>query len=238
MLNHLITNHGTIAPFDLSANGDTMKQPWDPNTPFETPINQIEDVIEFAEAGQDPFTDKQIVDTAHTLVFQTGVFHDACKEWSQKPTPDKTWANFKTHFTAAHSLHRQQQSTMQAAGCGTANAIIKNETIEALANLATATAADRDALANLTNAVATLTAQLAEKDKEIQSLKTQLKKLGTNTPGNNQRKPLDPNGHCWSHGHNVAHGRSSKTCTRRCEGHKEEATRTNAMGGSQKGKPK
>ena len=49
---------------------------------------------------------------------------------------------------------------------------------------------------------------------------------------------LDPNGYCWSHGYRVQVGHNSKDCHGKLGGHKEEATRTNIMGGSKKGKPK
>jgi hypothetical protein len=49
--------------------------------------------------------------------------------------------------------------------------------------------------------------------------------------GRGQDYTLDPHGYCWSHGYKVKLGHSSLTCTRRQEGHKEGATRTNTMGG-------
>lgn len=40
-------------------------------------------------------------------------------------------------------------------------------------------------------------------------------------------------GYCWTHGFKVGNKHSSKTCNRRYEGHKEEATFEDNMGGSQ-----
>ena len=45
------------------------------------------------------------------------------------------------------------------------------------------------------------------------------------------RSMWDPNGYCWTHGFKVKKGHSSKTCKSRGEGHKEDATRSNTMGG-------
>ena len=77
------------------------------------------------------------------LVFQTGLFFDDCNAWRQKPDADKTWQNFKTHFTEAYRQHRLQTTTMQASSYHTANHVSHTETAEALANLATATAAKK-----------------------------------------------------------------------------------------------
>ena len=57
----------------------------------------------------------------------------------------------------------------------------------------------------------------------------------TNKPHNATTKreqlPLDPSGYCWSHGYKVRQGHTSKTCGGKLQGHQEEATRTNTLGG-------
>ena len=59
---------------------------------------------------------------ASTLVFEMGVFFDACETWRLKPDADKkTWTNFKTHFGEAQRQLRLQNATMQASGCHEAN---------------------------------------------------------------------------------------------------------------------
>jgi hypothetical protein len=78
----------------------------------------------------------------------------ACRRWHEKHTIEKTWTQFKSHFAAAHRQHKQMQVESAAtAGYHSANAAFtQNEvqmaeaTIGALANLATATAADRGAI--------------------------------------------------------------------------------------------
>ena len=49
--------------------------------------------------------------------------------------------------------------------------------------------------------------------------------------------PLDPSGYCWSHGYKVRQGHTSKTCGGKLQGHQEEATRTNTLGGKMWNKP-
>jgi hypothetical protein len=74
----------------------------------------------------------------------------ACCRWNEKPHAEKTWAQFKAHFSAAHCHHTQMQGGSAAtSGYHSANAAVgqteekmAEETIGALANLVTATAAD------------------------------------------------------------------------------------------------
>jgi hypothetical protein len=92
----------------------------------------------------------------------------ACRRWNEKPAAEKTWTHFKYHFAAAHRQHNQMQGeTADHAGYHSANApMTQNEdqmaeaTIGALANLATATAADRGVVAALTQANSLLVKKL------------------------------------------------------------------------------
>ena len=122
------------------------------------------------------------------------------------------------------------------AGYQTANVVQQQyDTAEALTNLANATLEDRNAVANLTAANLNLTNYLAKKDEEITRVKREIvilqKKLGTKrmstNNGGNSRK------YCWSHGMNASH--TSKQCHDKQEGHQDEATAKNTMGGNQFG---
>jgi hypothetical protein len=92
----------------------------------------------------------------------------ACRWWNEKPAADKTWTHFKSHFAAAHRQHKQMQGeTATNVGYHSANAAMTQTeyqmdeaTIGALANLATATAADRGVVAALTQANSRLVKQL------------------------------------------------------------------------------
>eukprot|EP00957_Ditylum_brightwellii_P116371 8876236-Ditylum_brightwellii.AAC.1 len=60
-------------------------------------------------AGHNPYSDVQLINIGFDLVFHTAVHNDTCKEWLCRPPADKTWANFRTHFTEAHRyLHELQ----------------------------------------------------------------------------------------------------------------------------------
>ena len=57
-----------------------MTTPWDPNQPFEFLVQQVQDAVDYAAHANTPYTAKQIVNIAYTLVFNTGVFEDDCKK--------------------------------------------------------------------------------------------------------------------------------------------------------------
>ena len=229
ILHYLFTAYGSLQPNELQLNQSKLQEPWDPNTPFELLIDQIEECMEIADAGGQPFTPTQIINTAYTLVFNTGMYFDECKTWRQLPNNDKTWTQFKTHFLEAQKDLRLQQQTTQQAGfhanfASTHNA---NETATALANLAEATASDREAFAALVTTNSNLTKQLTEALEEIKKLKKRL---------NNRRAPEPNNNYCWTHGYSVHKNHTSATCRNPAEGHQREATRDNPMGGSSQGK--
>ena len=227
LLQFLFDNYGQITPIKLANNNEQIKTAWDPNTPFEMLIDQIENCQDLADAGNQPFTTEQILNTAYMLVFNTGLFFDDCKTWNKKPIAEKTWANFKTHFLKAQQELRLQQQTSKQAGFQ-ANAVFSqkakyDEATEALANLATATSSDRKAMETLTNTVANLTQQLQSKDAEIKQLKDKLRN------NNRTRAPAKDNGsYCWSHGYMVAKNHTSASCRSPKEGHKQENKKKNS----------
>ena len=176
ILAFLFPNYGNIMQYDIEENNKKLKEKWDANTPIEMLFDQIDDAQDFAVAAGQPCTNNQLLTTAYNLVYATGLFFDDCKAWNRLPLNQKTIDNFKTMFQQAQQELRDQQRTAQQAGFQ-ANGIwcqpTQNndhplqETVEALANLATATASDHPALQNLTNTVKELSNQIKAKDRQI-----------------------------------------------------------------------
>jgi hypothetical protein len=104
--------------------------------------------------------------------------------------------------------------------------------IGALANLATATAADRGVVAALTQANSRLAKQLEEKSSELRELKALLNQERRERRGPRSFNPSARN-YCWSHGYKVGKTHTSRTCNTPQPCHKTEATRADNMGGSQ-----
>jgi hypothetical protein len=109
--------------------------------------------------------------------------------------------------------------------------------VTAMANLSTATSADRET-------VATLNDQLKAKDIWAKSQEAEVRRLlGTH---GNARPPAAPGptntyvrksyktnneNYCWSHGYQVGLNHTSANCTKKAPGHKDNATNANIMGG-------
>jgi hypothetical protein len=51
MLYHLFLSYGSITAVDIEQNFENMRKAWDPQQPVETLFKQIQDYVDFAEAG-------------------------------------------------------------------------------------------------------------------------------------------------------------------------------------------
>jgi hypothetical protein len=219
----------------LEINFEHMRQALDLQQPVETLFKQIQDCADYSEAGGVPIDPSQQINVGYAKIFATGHFMSACRRWNEKPAADKTWTHFKSHFAADHRQHKQMQGETAAnAGYHSANAAMtQNEdqmaeaTIGALANLATATAADRGVMAALTQANSRLVKQLEENASEMRERRDKRGPRSSTSSASN---------YCWTHGYKVGKTHTSLTCNTRNPGHKAEATRAENMGGSQANK--
>jgi hypothetical protein len=219
MLDHLSETYGNITAVDLEINFEHMRRAWDPQQPLETLFKQIQDCADYSEAGGAPIGHSQQINIGYAKIFATGHFMSACCRWNEKPTAEKAWTQFKSHFAAAHRQHKQMQGESAAtAGYHSANAAVtQNEyqmaeaTIGALANLKTATAADRGVVAARTQANSRLAKQLEETSSELRELKAFLNQERREKRGPKSFNPSSSN-YCWTHGYKVGKMHTSLTC--------------------------
>jgi hypothetical protein len=113
ILTHLLTYYAMIAPTELTQNYERLNAPYDPNQPIETLFQQIQDACAFVVAGGQPYGAAMIVNMAYTLVFNTGLFPDACRAWQSRAIAGKTWAQFKLDFATVHREFRLTNQTAQ-----------------------------------------------------------------------------------------------------------------------------
>jgi hypothetical protein len=163
LITHLLTYYAMVAPTELTHSYERLNTPCDPNQPIETLYQQIQDARAFAVAGGQPYGAAMIVNVAYTLVFNTGLFPDARRAWQSRAIAAKTWAQFKIKFATAHREFCLANQTAQQSDFHIANMMIEQgrddsmqETAEAIAQLATATASDRGTVATLTTTNAKL----------------------------------------------------------------------------------
>ena len=63
LLTHPFATYGETSGNKLRQNNLKMNTPYDVNLPIEVLFNQVEDGMEYADAGNHPFTPEQIVMT-------------------------------------------------------------------------------------------------------------------------------------------------------------------------------
>jgi uncharacterized protein YukE len=244
LLTHLLTYYAMIAPTELTQNYERLNAPCDPNLPIETLFQQIQDARAFVVAGGQPYGAAMIFNVAYTLVFNTGLFPDACRAWQSRAIAGKTWAQFKLDFATAH---REFCLTNQQSGFYSANMMIEQgrdetvqDTVDAIAQLATATASDRGTVATLTTTNAKLATQLEAAQSHIAQLKNEIatlkNKIKPAWKGQKTIKTTNNDSYCWSHGYQVAKSHTSATCNMKKRGHQDAANKSNPMGGVQLGK--
>jgi hypothetical protein len=211
---------------------------------------QIQTNCNIAEMANQPYSTAQKLSFAYTLVFKRGMYFNACKEWDAKPAANKTWTNFKLHFKEEQTRLDCQQHTTQQGGYHSANTAIAAQATESVAQIIASTNAERAALLEIANhqanAATAAGSKYEEKMLEMQSMILDLQKQVTSFAQNKpsaptkqrcKHKPLDPNGYCWTHGYRASMVHNSATCNYPANCHKKNATHSNTMGGSTKGKP-
>jgi hypothetical protein len=172
ILVHLKQTYGFINPTQLAENYNKMTAPINFQDPIETLFKKIEDGVRYANAGAQPYMEAKYVSIAFLLILNTGEIPDACRDWQRRTTMNQTWAEFRREFARAQREERIMSSTSSGVGYHTANMAeyyehtpvpADAEFVTAMANLATATSADRETVATLTRSIATLTDQLKAK---------------------------------------------------------------------------
>jgi hypothetical protein len=253
ILMHLKQIYGFINPTQLTEHYSKMTAPINFQDPIEKLFKQIEDGVRYANAGAQPYMEAQCVNIAFLLILNTGAIPDYFRDWQRHTPMNQTWAEFRREFARAQREQIIMSSTASGAGYHTANvaehydhtpAPADTEFVTAMANLATATSADRETVATLTRAIATLTDQLKAKDIWEKSQEAEVRRLlgvqgntspaaAASTPTTYVRKSYRTNNdnYCWSHGYQVGLNHTSDNCTKKAPGHKDNAIKTNIMGG-------
>jgi hypothetical protein len=223
LLTHLLTYYAMIAPTELTQSYERLNAPYDPNQPIETLLQQVQDARAFAVAGGPPYGAAMILNVAYTLVFNTGFSPDACRAWQSREIAGKTWEQFRIDFATAHRDFRLTNQSAQQSGFHSANMMIEHgleetmqDTVDAIAQLATETASNRGTLSTLTTTNAKLATQLDAAQAQIAQLKDEIaalkNKIKPAWQGQRPHKTTNNGSNCWSHGYQVAKSHTSATC--------------------------
>ena len=247
ILQYLYDRFGEVTPSELEEAEKELSQPFEPFEPFGVFISKIEDAIDIAEAANCPFTTQQIINKALTSIIKAQALPDAAiREWRSKSTADKTWANFKRHFSKEVKDYQRDQGLTAKSTYNVANST-NQALLQAQADFRSMTEQFIDEFRKTNHQVnhtpeplveqahATTTTDLLSIIKELRQEVAALKQDKENINPNYKRKPNQyykkkPFQYCWTHGATKSH--CSKNCWGPIEGHKKEATFANRMGGS------
>ncbi len=210
-------------------------------------IVMMEDAQKKAKRAGMPIADVELVMMASAAVLAAQHFPRKVDDWEGLLDVDRTWRAWKVAFRLAH-LKRQRQ--LQASGggepLGGAHSVLPAPAVSfgrlgtALDNLALAAANDTTVLQQLTAANLALTTSnttLTASNKKISEALAKVPTTTPHTPGTpgtprGPNKPF-PGNYCWTHGHRISQLHMSATCGNKAEGHKDAATASNTMGGSE-----
>jgi hypothetical protein len=247
LLSHILTYYAMIAPTELTQNYERLNTPYDSNQPIKQLFQKIQDARAFAVAIGQPYGDAMIVNVAFTLVFNTGLFSDSCRAWQARAVADKMWMQFKIDFAAAHREFRLMNQTAHKSGFHSANMMIEQgrwETmkgiVDAISQVATATASEHVTVATLTTTNAKLALQLETSETYIKTLKEDFvalkAKIKTAWQGQRPAKSTINSNYCWSRGYQVHKDHTSAACKAKKDGHKDTATKEKTTAGVPWGK--
>jgi predicted RNase H-like nuclease (RuvC/YqgF family) len=114
------------------------------------------------------------------------------------------------------------------------------DTVDAIAQLATSAASDHGTVATLTTTIAKLATQLEAAHAQIAQLKNEIatlkNKIKPAWKGQRPVKTTNNDSYCWPLGYQVAKSHTSATCNMQKSGHQDAANKSNTMGGVKWGK--
>ena len=71
-----------------------MSSPWNPPQPIEDLFLQLTRGSQFASDGSEPIALSQVLRIGYTLIANTGLFAEACREWRKIRDIDKNMNKF------------------------------------------------------------------------------------------------------------------------------------------------
>ena len=61
LLSHIYVTYANISPSDLQSNDTKLHPPYDANHPVENLFDQVENAVEYAAAGNTPYSPEQVI---------------------------------------------------------------------------------------------------------------------------------------------------------------------------------
>jgi hypothetical protein len=191
MFQHLYDTCGNQTPYDLRMNAKRINEPYDPATPIIAYFNKVEEICKYATRASDPISPTTVLAAAYVAIQDTNAYDLKIDEWDDKDEDQKTWTNFKAHFTKAYHKYRQKQASVAKAMSNQLNQAqdiqsIMYETLDEfsrtnqleMANLTTANSALITSNSTLTTRLEQALVDITNLQKDVSNLKKKKKDNG------------------------------------------------------------
>ena len=245
MLEFLRTNSGGLHDVDLATLPSDMLHYYATAEGIPEFILELEHSREKLERGGVPMSDATLLATAHSQVMASQHYPEAWREWERMAPAAKTWVAWQAHYRLAN-IERDRILKSNPLAFGAANHVadsgINSAAITmALDNIANAATNDSSLIATLMTRIKALELKAGQPPPIIDTKTT----TNTTITGTIPYVPrvytlaealasFDPAGYCHTHGYRVHASHTSATCKKKKRGHKNEATRADTLGGSNK----
>ena len=245
MLEFLRTNSGGLHDVDLATLPSNMLHYYATAEGIPEFILELEHSREKLERGGVPMSDATLLATAHSQVMASQHYPEAWREWERMAPAAKTWVAWQAHYRLAN-IERDRILKSNPLAFGAANHVadsgINSAAITmALDNIANAATNDSSLIATLMMRIKALELKAGQPPPIIDTKTT----TNTTITGTIPYVPrvytlaealasFDPAGYCHTHGYRVHASHTSATCKKKKRGHKNEATRADTLGGSNK----
>ena len=245
MLEFLRTNSGGLHDVDLATLPSDMLHYYATAEGIPEFILELEHSREKLERGGVPMSDATLLATAHSQVMASQHYPEAWREWERMAPAAKTWVAWQAHYCLAN-IERDRILKSNPLAFGAANHVadsgINSAAITmALDNIANAATNDSSLIATLMTRIKALELKAGQPPPIIDTKTT----TNTTITGTIPYVPrvytlaealasFDPAGYCHTHGYRVHASHTSATCKKKKRGHKNEATRADTLGGSNK----
>jgi hypothetical protein len=249
LYDHIMDRFAHISQQEIDENLATFNEGIDPSKTLAIYTRKQELCQHVANDADVPITEATMVTTGTKHAVATGGMDQPWKEWKRMIAGNRTWANWKTHWTDAFQEKRELVRLTGIAYDGMANNAQTDEMgdkmVSALDNLANAAVQKNDTFEQLLATNKTLSDTNKRQQEDNQKLLAIISALSTKQAGTSYKKPperdggaasdvqWDPTGYCWSHGYKVKMGHSSASCEKHRPGHADHlnAKRGDAQGG-------
>ena len=207
-----------------------------------------------AETFSCPESDEQLMHMATIILMNANIFADALQEWNGKDDLTKTWDNFQTFFIDYQGKYKEARSNATSSSAGFtpshqahlttdgsatdhALAVQEAEAYNAYLSEIAKHQAEDPVLPQANATVSASNDLLTKLVEQVTALTSKVDNVDTNSNNKGKGKGKDkqkkkPRAYCWTHG---ACAHSSGECNNKAEGHKNDATFKNILGGSTKG---